>query len=425
MSKLKTSLLSRSLSLARMALSVQVSELKEKVLSLEGANLIKEKILLATVITEKMGELKGAALKIGQLLSLDAGDFLPPEAIEVLQKLQKDVSPLNFEIIENQIKLQLKEKFNELQINRKELAVASIGQVHRAIYKNQEIVLKVQYPGIKETIPKDLKMLRFIINQWALIFKKSFEFDSLLQELEQTLLNETNYLQEAQNLIKARELFQKDSLFLVPKIYPELCTDKILAMEKMYGLSLTDWIQTKPSISDKEEVGKKLLELFMLEFFTYGFVQTDPNPGNFLISPDKKIVLLDFGATKEYDEKFRKQYLSVLKAAYDNDQEKMLSYSYEFNLVSSKESSATLNLYCQMISDTVAPFRIDQLFSFSDEEYVKKSKQNVIQFMKESKYSPPPKNIIFLHRKLGGIFQIIRKMDVSINLHKYWIKHLK
>jgi len=408
-----------------MVATTQVSVFKEKVLNLEGANLIKEKILLATKIAEKMSELRGAVLKVGQLLSLDAGDFLPPEAVEILQKLQKDVEPIEFEIIEKQLKSELKEKFNKLVIEKNPLAVASIGQIHIAHCEGQDLVLKVQYPQIKETIPADIKMLRFILNQWSFIFKKSINFDLLLNELEQTLILETDYLIEAQNLVRAREMFQTDQRFLVPRIYPELCTGKTLAMEKMPGLTLSEWIKKNPSKSDKEEIGKNLLDLYLLEFFTFGFVQTDPNPGNFLVTDDKKIVLLDFGATKEYDKVFRGQYLSLLKATYENDNEKILSLSHEFDLLSPLESQTTKDIYCKMMRSTIEPFRIDRPFSFAGLEYAKESKDNVINFMKSCQYSPPPQNIFFLHRKLGGIFQVLKQMDVSINLNHYWLNIIK
>ena len=412
------------MNLVKMVASAQASDLKERVLNLEGANLIKEKVLLATKLTEKMSELRGAFLKVGQLLSLDAGDFLPPEAVEILQKLQKDVEPIDFEIINKQLQNELKEKFHELVIEKNPLAVASIGQIHIAHYKAHDIVLKVQYPGIKETIPSDIKMLRFMLNQWSFIFKKSINFDLLLNELEQTLLTETDYTIEAKNLIKARDIFQKDQRFLVPGIYPELCTVKILAMEKMPGLTLSEWLKKNPSRSDKEEIGKNLVELYLLEFFTFGFVQTDPNPGNFLVTDDKKIVLLDFGATKEYDKVFRDQYLSLLKAAYENDNEKILSLSHEFNLISPLESQKTKDLYCKMMGFTIEPFRIDRPFSFANREYSQESKDNVINYMKSCQYSPPPQNILFLHRKLGGVFQFLKQMDVSINLNHYWLNNI-
>lgn len=420
MTKLKTSLFARSIGLAKMAASAQVSGIKERIFNLEGANLIKEKILLATKLTEEMSELRGAVLKVGQLLSLDAGDFLPPEAIEVLQKLQKDVEPIPFKIIENQLKVELKEKFSEITVNPKALAVASIGQVHEAVWRDQQIVIKVQYPRIKESIPRDIKMIRFMLNQWSLLFQKSIDFDPFLSELEKTLILETDYRQEAYFMTRAGEIFSHDERFLVPKLIPELSTDRVLAMQRMHGKSLTEWLKTNPTVSEKDKLARSLFELFILEFFKYGFVQTDPNPGNFLITSDNQIVLLDFGATKFYEKKFIEQYSSILQATYERDKQKVMDLSFEFNLLNPRESDATLELYVKMMDATIEPFRNNRPFSFADKEYAEESKNYAMKFMKACKYSPPPENILFLHRKLGGIFQFIKQMDVSLNLYEYW-----
>jgi aarF domain-containing kinase len=424
MTKLKTSLLSRSMGLARMAAATQVSQLKERLLNLEGAKLINEKILLVTKLSEEMSELRGGMLKVGQLLSLDAGDFLPPEAVEVLQKLQKDVEPIPFKIIENQLKVELREKFSQLTVNSQALAVASIGQVHEATWRDEVIILKVQYPRIRESIPNDIKMIRFMMGQWALIFQKAIDFVPFLEELKTTLLQETDYRQEAGFLTRAHDLFAKDERFLVPKIIPELCTEQVLAMERMHGKSLPEWLKSTPSKTEKEQIARSLFELFMLEFFTFGFVQTDPNPGNFLITPDLKIVLLDFGATKTFEPQFIKEYSAILQAAYEKNDERMLQLSFDFNLLSPKESEATLDLYLKMMDATIEPFRSDRPFSFNDKQYAEDSKNNAMRFMKACKFSPPPKNIIFLHRKLGGVFQMIKQMDVALNLHQYWINDL-
>jgi predicted unusual protein kinase regulating ubiquinone biosynthesis (AarF/ABC1/UbiB family) len=424
MPKIKTSLFSRSVTIAKMLVSTQVSEVKEKLLNLEGAQLIKEKIELATKLTEKMSELRGATLKIGQLLSLDAGDFLPKEAVEILQRLQKDVEPIDFGIVKKQFEAELGDLSKSIDLTPNVLAVASIGQVHLARYKNQEIALKIQYPEIRETIPRDIKILRLMLEQWTFLFRKSIDFELLLDELESTLLLEADYLQEQDHLIQAHEVFKNNSHFLVPKVFPEISTGRILAMERMYGLSLSEWIKSNPPVHEKQKISELLIELFLIEFFSNGFVQTDPNPGNFLITPDKKIVLLDFGATKKFDQKFREFYLAVFRAAYEGDKEKLLSASFNFNLISPRESEHTKELYCKMMFQTVAPFKKNQPFNFADQTFNQESKENVLAFIKSCQFSAPPQNIVFLQRKLGGIFQLIRKMDVSINLHHYWIRYL-
>jgi aarF domain-containing kinase len=163
----------------------------------------------------------------------------------------------------------------------------------------------------------------------------------------------------------------------------------------------------------------------MLEFFSFGFVQTDPNPGNFLITPDNKIVLLDFGATKDYDKEFRDKYTAVLRAAYRNDYQEVLEQSFDFKLINPNESIETLDLYVAMMTSLIKPFREDRPFAFADLDFYKESKRYAIEVTKSCKYSPPPEKLLFLHRKLGGIFQFLKQLNVELNLHQYWLKHFE
>jgi aarF domain-containing kinase len=423
MSKIKTSLWSRTPKLIKLAATAVVSEVKEKVMNLEGAKLIQERVMLAKKMADQLGDLKGAAMKVGQLLSIDAGDFLPPEALEVLQKLHKSAEPIDFESMDVQLKKELQEKRAFLRVEPKAFAVASIGQVHTAIYKDQEIILKIQYPDVEKTIPTDVKMLKFVMNQWSFLMQKSVDLDPFFKELENTLMQETDYALEAQYLERASVLFKSDPRYLVPKVYREISTQRVLAMEKMRGETIAEWLKSSPSKSEREEIGRNLFDLFMLEFFNFGFVQTDPNPGNFLITSDRKIVLLDFGATKDYDQEFRKHYIGVLRAAYKDNYQEVLDRSFDFNLINPKESIETLDLYVAMMTSLIKPFREDRPFAFADHEFYKESKRYAFDVTKSCRHSPPPEKLIFLHRKLGGVFQFLKQLNVEINLHDYWLEY--
>jgi aarF domain-containing kinase len=425
MSKIKTGLWSRTPKLLKLAVTAVASEVKEKVMNLEGAKLIQERVLFAKKMAEQLGDLKGAAMKVGQLLSLDAGDFLPPEALEVLQKLHKSAEPIDFAIIEEQLKNELKEKRNLFKINPEAFAVASIGQVHLASYNNEEIILKIQYPDVEKTIPTDLKMLKFVLSHGSSLMQKSIDLDPFFKELENTLMQETDYALEAHYLERAGFLFKDDSRFLVPKIFPEISTRRVIAMEKMQGRTIAEWLKSSPSKEAREEIGKNLFELFMLEFFSFGFVQTDPNPGNFLITDDRQIVLLDFGATKDYDQDFRTHYVTILRAAYANDYEEVLKCSQDFKLIDPRESKETCDIFVGMMTSLIQPFRENKPFAFTDHEYYKESKRYAFEITKSCKHSPPPEKLIFLHRKLGGIFQFLKQLNIELNLHEYWLKHFE
>lgn len=425
MSKIKTSLFGRTSSLLKVTASIVASEVKDRVMTMDSAQQIQAKIQLAKKMTEHMGDLKGAAMKLGQMLSIDAADYLPPEALEILSKLQKDVEPIDFSIIDAQLRSELKEKYSALEINPKALAVASIGQVHTAKYQGKEIVLKIQYPDIEKTIETDIKVMKFLMNQTSFLMQKSANLDSLFDELRNTLINETDYLLEGQHLKKAQELFKDHPHFKVPTYIEEVSTKRILAMEFMEGVSFTEWLNRGRSMKEKEEMGRKLYELFLLEFFTLGFVQTDPNPGNFLVNNEDQIVLLDYGAAKEYSPEFIKSYTQLLRAAYKNDKAAVLACSFEFDIISSKESDETLELFYKMMKCMIEPFRQNSAFNFADQTFYEDSKRYALEVSKKCKYSPPPEKLLFLHRKLGGIFQLLKKMEVRINLHEYWVNRIE
>jgi aarF domain-containing kinase len=257
-----------------------------------------------------------------------------------------------------------------------------------------------------------------------MLLGKSIDLNALFDELQATLVMETNYIQEGKMLEKARNYFKYDNRYAIPIYYQELSTKKILAMEYLEGMSISDWLKTNPKQEQKNKIGVALYELFLEEFFKFGIVQTDPNPGNFLINEQNQIILLDFGAAKEYDEDFKQKYKEILRAAYLKNKQQVINLSIDFNLISAKESKETLDYFYEMMDCMVNPFRMDAEFDFNDQDYFDRSKTYAINITKKCRYSPPPEKILFLHRKLGGVFQLLKKMQLKLNVYPYWGKYI-
>lgn len=440
MKKLKTSLFSRSSQLLGVASKIAGHELTQKLKSTvsksiedHAPEIVKTRIAQARILAENLSQLKGAAMKVGQLLSIDSSDLLPPEATEILSQLQSFSEPVDFVEVEKVLKADLSpEVIEQLNIESVAYSSASIGQVHRGLLKttDQVLAIKIQYAGVRESIGSDLALLKKIVSAFLTISNKSIKLDELFVELRDILIQETDYLREADLLGAYAQKIKENNLtdsYVVPQVFPQFSTSRVLVMSFEEGLPLKDWINSDPTPAEKDHIAQLVLDLYCREFFDWGLVQTDPNFGNFLVRKHKdgklQLVLLDFGATMTYDKVFIESYSNLLRALGTLDDKKILDASYEFNLIDARESDEAKTNYTHFMKNALEPFLPHmQPFLFSDPEYTERNIAIGRKFTSSLKYSSPPKHIIFLHRKLGGIFNLLRKMGVQMNLTPYWEK---
>lgn len=422
LSKIPTSLFNRGAKLMGLASKVALEEVSSRLKTWESEKeKLISKIQLTQDIVKTLSELKGASMKLGQLLSLDLGDYLPPELVKILGELHQKSTFLSYAVIEDILKKELLDKFHEFsEISQQPIAAASIGQVHKAKIDNKDVVIKIQYPGIADSIPSDIKILELILKQLMVITGKSkTDISPLLKEIKEVLLREVDYKNELLMHKKYRDAFV-DKEFVIPEPFEGYSTSKILVQEFISGISITDWIKERPSQEKRYKVADLLMKLYLDEIFLYHLVQTDPNPGNFLMTPEDKIVLIDFGAVKEYEPTFVEGYRKILLASYNKDEALILTESYKVQFIDERESDEVKKIYLEMMDYLSSPFRQDSYFDFSDKEFFNRSRDISIQMSMKCRYSPPPKDLIFLHRKLAGIFIFIKKLDVKIKLKDYW-----
>jgi predicted unusual protein kinase regulating ubiquinone biosynthesis (AarF/ABC1/UbiB family) len=383
----------------------------------------------AKLLAESLGRLKGAMMKAGQLLSIDAGEFLPPEVLEVLAKLQSEAEPVDFAALH----AVLVEELGDAGLGRLEglseqpAASASIGQVYRARVDGTPVAVKVQYPGVAESIDSDLAVLGNLGQSMVTLSGRKVDLSDLIGELGQILHFEADYERERAFMESFRSALADDERFAVPRAFPSLSTKRVLTMSWEEGCSLTQWIAKGPSMAEREAVGRMMLDLFCLELFTWGMVQTDPNFGNFLIRemPGKTpvIVLLDFGATVEFDAAFRQAYRGMLRTMASKDGKRMLDEGIAFGLIDPREGPETRGLFVEMLQASYEPFHpTRQPFAFRDPEHAARTYDVSQRFMRSLVYSPPPRQLIFLHRKLGGIFQLLKRLDLTLDLRPYWTR---
>ena len=430
--KTPSGLLSRSFNLLSMATKLAAKEVGDKFSKTDQAQQIVAKIEQAKIVVDHLSRLKGAAMKAGQMLSLDTSDFLPPEAVEILSQLQSQAQPVDSSVILKILKTELGEVgFSKLQsLSQQPIAAASIGQVHTALLNGRKVAVKVQYPGVSESIDSDLAILRGLSQTFVSFSGKKMDLAETFVEVRDVLKKETDYLNEASNLKRYASIIQGHPQYSVPTPIDEFCTSKVLTMTFENGTPLKDWMNQYPPLQKRIEVAEAVLNLFCIEFAEKGFVQTDPNFGNFLIDEtnqkETKIVLLDFGATLEYSLEFRNGYARLLSDLASNDTEKIFQSAVSFGLLDARESETTKLAFKKMIQVSLEPFDEKiQPFRFTDPDFEKRTRQANIDFTKSLVYSPPPRQLLFLHRKLGGIFLLVKRLGVELDLRPYWHRMTK
>ncbi len=398
---MKSSTLARTFELAKLAAQVGLKEFKSGDLN--------SRVEQAVMIVNSLSQLKGAAMKVGQLLSLDLDNYFPPEAIAILSQLQNAAVARPFDEIRQVIDSELDEthRIEITSIDKMPVGVASIGQVHKARYKNREIVLKVQFENLSKSIDSDLKTLKALASSFCQITGRKMNIDPLFKEFKSILEQELDYTAEAQFQTEFKHKIEQlnrssKCQYRVPAIIPELSSKNLLAMDFESGLTLRHWFATKPSPDDKKQIAVAILDLYFHEFFEWGMVQTDPNWGNFLIDRrDLKlsVCLLDFGATRSYSPEFIKNYISLLQFAAEKKSKELQSLAIKVGLIDSRESEAAFGAFEEMLSIAIKPFFVREsgstYFDFSDQNHSLDSQNAAKHLSQELVYSRRPMRSCF------------------------------
>lgn len=411
----------RTSRLLKMAGSMAAEELKRRLKNPDSSSSLLSFSQVQTLVQE-LAHLKGAAMKLGQMLALEARDYFPEEICQILDQLQANASFLDHSVIDSILKADLGSRFKDLkQISTTPIAAASIGQVHTAYFhQGPQVAIKVQYPGIRESIHSDVKVLGSLMKAVAVMMRKQVNLDELIEEFSEIFIQEADYQQEAQLTQAYQQMAQGLPQLTIPTVYKEYCSSRVLTLSYEPGLRLYDWMNRgQPSMEMREFYGKLILDLYTREFCDWGLVQTDPNLGNFHFRPEQKsLVLLDFGATKSYDMTFRKKYSELVVASLNGDRKKVLQIGEEMQLISPREGKEARSLFEQLLFESMRPITLTE-YDFGESDYPERMRSVSRQFVQALKYSPPPRQLIFLHRKLSGIFYILRGLKVKLPLRIY------
>lgn len=375
-------------------------------------------------VVENLSELKGMPQKLGQMISMDFSEYIPPELRDKFSKLQSQSQEIEAQQILDIIQKELGAiKFNQIvKFNSIPLGAGSIGQVHSAFIGSQKIVFKVRYPEIEKTIKTDLSLMLPIAKTYEMFRPKSKDFTILMNEAKLMLIQEMDYQAEAQHLIFFKDALKDDHRFYIPTVLSELSNSRMICMEHVEGINLKNFIEEEYNTAFKTQIASNLLDLFIKEFFVLGTVQTDPNFANYLIKENNQIALLDFGATKKFSQEFRSLYFELLQSAYDKNSHDIIFYGSKLGLVDRKDNEEAIELFVSFMIDVMSFFRKENNpMDFSNEEITNRLLETGWKLWKKQKISSPNSNLVFLHRKLGGLFSLLKESKVKMDLYDKWI----
>ena len=380
--------------------------------------LVSKKNVTATVNTLK--NLRGAAMKFGQLMSMDESIILSPDLAAVFAQLRSS----GYSMTPSQLKKILNQNWGDGWLRNfkhfevRPFAAASIGQVHKATLKSGEIVaIKVQFPGVRQSIDNDLSSLKFIMKTSGMLPAK-FPLDYYISQCGDLLKRETDYELEAINITRFSEFLRSNDKLNVPKVYNQLSTQETLTMSFFEGRELSSKMAYDQSSIN--EISLSLLELLLNEIFTFKLVQTDPNLANFLLSEgDNSLCILDFGACCQVSEATHELYKDLLNVALTLDANKIKSFLEDKNFIPKDASSEGTKFFDRIISIAINEISQNEFFDFQQSkvfEIITEEDLNLyFELIPSSLFGS---DFIFIQRKIFGLILFFRAIGAKLSLLK-------
>lgn len=384
----------------------------------------------AQFLADELGQLKGSVMKVGQMLSVYGQYFMPPEAIEVLRSLQDDSPPVAWEELEPVVVQRLGEKrLTELEIDPEPLAAASLGQVHRARRKSDglELCVKIQYPRLADAIDSDIRTLTQIV-RLARLVPKGMELNAIMEEVREMIYREVDYDRELRMTREFSTRLEGDDRYVVPRVFPEYSTETVLVTSFEQAHHVQSEAVQQLEQSRRDALGSQALDLFFREFFVWGIVQTDPHFGNYKIrvredGPDQ-LVLLDFGATREFAPRFLGSYYDVVTGAFEKDAKRLIDGAIGINLLRRDSPQHVFDAFAKVGMLMIEPFaddppeelvNADGAYRWGESDLPFRVSRAVSDAAISRWFRIPPREIVFLHRRMGGVFVLLAVLDAEID----------
>jgi predicted unusual protein kinase regulating ubiquinone biosynthesis (AarF/ABC1/UbiB family) len=399
----------------------------------------------ASKMVEEFGKLKGSFMKVGQMLSVYGEYYLPPEINKILKQLQSESKPVGWAIMEKAIRKNLgSEVMAKLDIDPVSISSASMGQVYKAVRKSDGkiLALKVQCPGVDRAIEHDLQGIKSLFNLFKIIPTK-YDFDGIFDEIKTMLKSETDYRKELAQILKFQELLKSDNRFIIPEVFEEFSNKRILCMSFEGGLAVdSDEISSLPQ-KNKNMLGAAIIDLLFREIFVWRLVQTDSHFGNYRIRlghGDRKdrIVLYDFGAIRKLPKRYVDPFTLLVKSALDDQRDDVIRQGVKLGFLLETDSDENkelfVNLCCSALiafGDEYANSTVDGSESSSSDycwgetdlihQLTELARDTVFAF----KFRPPPRESVFLNRKIIGTYFFMRQIHCQFGPQKLLLQRLE
>lgn len=448
--QLKTSSMDRRLSIAKASLLAGTRWAASSASSMFSSEEEKEKKRKkamkeqADYLVAEIGKLKGSIVKIGQMMALYGEHFLPEEVTQALNTLNNQTVALAWPAIKTQLQQQLGSKLDDLTIDHEPLGTASLAQVHRATRKSDgmELVLKIQYPGVAEAIDSDMSLFKNMLKLTRIV-PQTREFDQWFDEVREMMHREVNYQIEADTTRRFAARLKDDPRYIVPTIINEYCSDRVLCMTFERGVPINSPVMLSLPQERRNQLGEASLEIAVREIFEWGEMQTDPNFGNYLVrlgngaDVHDKIILLDFGAIRQFDQHLLSVARNLIQAGYHHDSDMMVKAMTGYEFFDSIPQSIKPDMAKVFLLATEAfssPLNNQELPAGIMDEHIrydwKKSQlhsrvmQQASRSMASRYFSVPPKEFMFISRKFIGAYTFMTVIDAKTNVRAMIRHHL-
>jgi len=378
----------------------------------------------AVRIFDSMTQMKGAFMKLGQMLSLQA-HTLPEPYLRRLADLQWEAPPMHGTLMRMQFKNETGKTPEEVfdGFEREPFAAASLGQVHRARLKTGETVaVKIQYPGIARSIDSDFANLKTMLSTIRLSREQYGEVWDAVEEVRQHFHREVDYVQEADTIEEFRRLLRDRDDVRIPRVYRDHSTARVLTMEYVEGKHLRDYLKGRPSQEERDEIGDRLLDLFFRQAFDFGLLHADPHPGNYLFLGGGRIGLLDFGCSKKFDRAFIDEHKKLFRIPL-GDIDALEAHYRKFRMVDDADPRRDdkKRALLKMQRTDIAKYLEDRPFDFGDPTHFREVVGGLQDLARLGLTTPG--FVLYVRAKIG-LYNLFHQLGARVNCHKVFRKYV-
>ncbi len=378
-------------------------------------------------LTDGLSHLRGAALKLGQMLSMDTGLVLPDELTAILGRMRDDARHMPPKQLQTVLNAEWGtgwySRFARFDV--RPFAAASIGQVHRAVTRGgQDLAIKVQYPGVQASIDSDVDNVGTLMRLPGLL-PRGMDIGPLLSEAKRQLHAEADYLAEARHLVRFASLLEGSDSFALPALHENLCTPQVLAMGFMDSAPLDSLVDAPQAVRDR--VAAALIDLVLRELFVFGAMQTDPNLANYRYDPKtNRIVLLDFGAVQPISPELAADFRALARAALEGGEAATREAMLRIGYFSPATAPHHQDLIQSMFTAAMAPLRQTAPFDFGRSDLLERLRDMGLAIGNDRELAHvPPAATLFLHRKIGGMYLMAAKLRARVALRSMVEAHCR